>query len=127
MLVAEIAGLNYTENMIDIEQRLSRDGNTERPPTAAQLCAEAITTAVGNGEDGIMPVVAVEATMLKQGFSERSFNEGRKISGLHSHRVGFGKNSTVYLSVHDRERFDQIMDSRQPTDNGPEMPLDDAF
>ena len=123
VLIARLYGMNTSENILEIEERLAKPRAANRPQTKAQICADAAKSIVTSSDDGIIPSDELRATLLAKGFSTNSINDSMKIVNLAKHKFGFDSGAKWYTTVHEsRDVFELIMGERasesQPEDAG---------
>ena len=113
VLIASLYGMNTSENILEIEERLAKSGAGIRHQTKAQKCADLLKSIVAGTVDGIISSEELRATLLANGFTTNTINDSIKIANLPKHKLGFDSNSKWYTTVHEsRAVFEQIMGER---------------
>ena len=113
VLIASLYGMNTSENILEIEERLAKSGAGIRHQTKAQKCADVLKSIVAGTVDGIISSEELRATLLANGFTMNTINDSIKIANLPKHKLGFDSNSKWYTTVHEsRAVFEQIMGER---------------
>jgi hypothetical protein len=115
VIIAEIAGINETETIDQVEERLKAVPSKPalKGPSKAQQCAEFITNFVTRQPDSIAAVKDVQAEALKAGYSKNSIDDAGQMIELISYKYGPKGSQKNYLCPHEQGLFIRIMERRE--------------